>query len=119
MSFCLATYIFLILRTSDNMQDDRLQPVVNRFLKIVGARQPKPILLLTHGNRNRSSVATVGQSSPVTGFFSVQQPDFGTLSAKALISLSYMPVGIILHLYGFLGQPTTIIPNRLNDYTLN
>ena len=79
MSFCLATYIFLILRTSDNMQDDWLQLVVNQFLKIVGARQPKPILLLTHGNGNRSLVATVGQSGPVTGFFSVQQPDFGTL----------------------------------------
>lgn len=84
MSFCLATYIFLILRTSDNMQDDWLQLVVNQFLKIVGARQPKPILLLTHGNRNRSSVATVGQSGPVTGFFSVQQPDFGTLELSQL-----------------------------------
>ena len=60
------------------MQDDR-------FLKIVGARQPKPILLLTHGNRNRSSVATVGQSGPVTGFFSVQQPDFGTLDDTAFL----------------------------------
>ena len=84
MSFCLATYIFFILRTSDNMQDDQLQPVVNQFLKIVGARQPKPILLLTHGNCNHSSVATMGQSGLVTGFFSVQQPDFGTLG-RALV----------------------------------